>query len=227
MKTKFGPSGLLLGVAVSVPLDVSQAPWQPVVFGSKAATEYSYVQASERSDLAKDALKVRSQSSSGAQIYYFSKPQRVLEVHAQGVVKKGGPVAETVDDALLRWGVIYAGDRRLNWIERRFVSDWIVDLDAIAKKIGSGFGHLELAVYKGFDCPDSTELFQRSDYVFEECAGQPIDDGSFKMQHRLQNSAEALGLWLSADADDSDSEFEIHLTHLGYMQAASPKAQVD
>lgn len=221
MKNRFNTSGLALSIAISVPLDVGNDGWQAVVFGTKAATEYSYLQSNKSPESKVDTLVVSSKSSSGAQVFYFDAPKKVLEVFAQGKVVKGQDIATEVDDAFLRWGVVYAGDRRLNWLERRFASDWIVELDAIAKKIGNGFGHLELAVFKGSTCREDMQLSQRSDYVFEVCKGVKNDDGAFEVQHILQESKMALGLWLSADADNGATEHEVHLTHLGYTLGSS------
>lgn len=210
----------LMGVSVSVPLDVGQSPWKSVVFGTKAATEYKYKEGASTTSSVEDVLQVLSKSSSGAQVYYFNEPKRLIEVHAQGRVKKTAPMNKEVDDAYLRWGVVYAGERRLNWLERRFASDWIVDLDAIAKKIGNGFGFLDLGVYKGMACEPGTKLQERSDYVFERCAGMPGEKNKFEIRHTLSKEYPVLGLWLSSDADDSVGEFELYLTHLGYTEAA-------
>ncbi len=216
---------LLLGlytnaaIATEVWLDLDQPNWQTLVYKNIPANTV-------RQGTTDTSIEIEVNASASPLIYVFDRPQTMESISVNGEIigelpdipaglQQGAPGA---DDFAFRIGLVIAGDKRLNFVQRLIATDWVTTLYGLAPK-GEGIDHvrfLNLAnpgsiTWQQRTHPDSKGLF------VETIAGRMISDGRFELSYRLPVAQRILALWISSDGDDTDSKYIVRLNSIQYQ----------
>lgn len=181
---------------------------------------YSGIEANEVS-LDGGRLAIGVNGSASPLVYRFDEPVDAtgLTVKAEWAgaltIPDGAVQGEpNADDFVLKVGIVEAGDRTLSWLERRFAAEWIRELYALAPE-GSGIERiLFLSTTRSKAQVGSARRHPLSDLLHERRVTYLEQPGTFSMTHRFDKPVRALGLWISADGDDTGSAFEVRIDEI-------------
>ncbi len=121
---------------------------------------------------------------------------------------------ENADDFVLKFGVVEAGDQTLNWLQRQIAADWIQQLFCLAPP-DSGVRRINfLTTTQQAKLVGSTRTHPLSELLTESRILDLQSPGSFEMKYEFPIPVEALGLWISADGDDTGSDFDLHIERI-------------
>lgn len=115
----------------------------------------------------------------------------------------------SADDFVMKFGIVAAGDKRLNWFQKRIAAPWILRLYELAPD-GSGISNIRF--YSTTQQPEllgTSRTHPLSDLIYEERVLHLDSPGSFKLSKSFDEPTETLALWISSDGDDTGSEFEV------------------
>lgn len=152
--------------------------------------------------------------SSSALIYPFSKSRSINAIKLEIILDGKIITSERQDDFPLRIGLILRGDKRLNFWQRRIAAEWLLMVDQLAAPYG-GVEAIESLLFYSQDqkigFKNRTHPFSE---LFREQIATPIGADLKVYTHHFSSSKEAIGLWLSADGDESKSNFRIILKNI-------------
>jgi hypothetical protein len=118
------------------------------------------------------------------------------------------------DDFVLKLGIVEAGDRTLNWVQRRIAADWIQQLFKLAPK-GTGVSRIHfLSTFQQQDLLGSQRIHPLSDLLYETRTTYLESPGEFEMVYQFEEPVEVLGLWISSDGDDTGSSFDLSIEQI-------------
>ena len=121
---------------------------------------------------------------------------------------------EDTDDFVLKLGIGEAGDRTLNWIQRRIAADWIKQLFRLAPE-GTGVDRINfLSTTKTKSQLGSSRTHPLNDLLHETRITYLDGPGDFEMTHRFEAPVETLGLWISSDGDNTGSTFDLYIERI-------------
>jgi hypothetical protein len=174
-----------------------------------------------------DGLTIEVHRSAGPVVWPLPQPLAVTRVVASGRIR--GAIATTArlqgepgaDDFALRVGLVEAGSRRPTLWQRRFAPAWVQRLFALAPP-GQGIAQVRF-FNVGLD-PSQIGWRRRhpaSDLLVEQVVTAPDAEGRFSLSVEVE-AVTALGVWLSADGDDTGSRFDVRLEELRLEPAAAP-----
>jgi hypothetical protein len=204
---------ILHWLLLALSLDVAQVPvdslqdWTEVAFRGIPSNTVS----------TKDgALHVAVNRSASPLVYRFETPQRVksftvmaswkgrLDVPADAI--QG---SENADDFVLKFGLVEAGDKTLNWLQRRIAAEWIVQLYRLAPE-GSGIRRINFySTTRQSELVGESRNHPLSDLLYEEHVLYLPEPGRFMLTRTFEKPIDTLGLWIASDGDDTASEFEV------------------
>ncbi|MEX2494780.1 MAG: hypothetical protein WD448_01760 [Woeseia sp.] len=167
------------------------------------------------------ALHIAIGRSSSPLVYKLETPKRVkaftvtatwngeLDIPADAV--QG---SENSDDFVLKVGLVEAGDRTLNWFQRRVAADWILELHELAPE-GNGVRRINFySTTQQADQVGTSRHHPLSDLLYEERVLYLPEPGRFQLSRRFEEPIETLGLWISSDGDDTGSEFTLAIEQI-------------
>lgn len=165
-------------------------------------------------------LEIAVDGSAMPLIYPLPKPMAVREVRVKGRVEgtlrapPGRQGDDKYDDYVFRIGLVEAGNRRLNPLERRFAPAWVRKLHELAPK-GSGIARIQFFNVAA----EQSQVGRRrqhplSDLIFEEAVVAQRADGRFDFVHALERPLQTLAVWLSSDGDDTGSRFTVRVEEI-------------
>ena len=205
---------LLLSVtamALDVPVN-DLKPWTLLSFNNIKPNDVS---------IDDDALLISVRGSASPLIYKFDEP-----VHISGItvtaswsgelrIPEGATEGdENADDFVLKFGIVEAGDRRLNWFQRRVAADWIKELYKLAPKDGGVRRINFLSTTQRQDQLGESRIHPLSDLLHETRILYLDAPGPFVMTYEFPAPVEALGLWVSVDGDNTGSNFDLRLERI-------------
>ena len=118
------------------------------------------------------------------------------------------------DDFILKLGIVEAGDRKLNWLQRRIAADWLQQLFKLAPP-GTGVRRINfLSTTQQQALVGSTRVHPLNDLLYETRVTYLPSPGEFTMTYRLPEPVDVLGLWISADGDDTASSFDLQIRQI-------------
>jgi hypothetical protein len=113
------------------------------------------------------------------------------------------------DDFILKFGIVEAGERTLNWLQRRIAADWIQQLFKLAPK-GTGVERINfLSTTQQQNLLGSRRIHPLNDLLYETRIAYLESPGEFEMVYQFEKPAVVLGVWISADGDDTGSSFNL------------------
>lgn len=118
------------------------------------------------------------------------------------------------DDFILKLGIVEAGDRTLSWLQRRIAADWIQQLFKLAPK-GTGVERINfLSTTQQQKLLGSGRTHPLSDLLYETRIAYLESPGEFEMVYQFEEPVVVLGLWVSADGDDTGSSFDLSIERI-------------
>ena len=118
------------------------------------------------------------------------------------------------DDFILKLGIVEAGDRTLNWLQRRIAANWIQELFKLAPK-GTGVERINfLSTTQQQNLLGSRRVHPLSDLLYESRITYLESPGEFEMVYQFAEPVVVLGLWISSDGDDTGSSFELSIERI-------------
>ncbi len=204
-------------VAEDVPVDGDGA-WEALSFRGIPASTVSH---------ADGALHIAVDRSASPVVYAFDEPRQVrgvtLRARWQGALSlpPGATQGERgADDFVLKLGLIEAGERRLNWFQRRVAAPWVRRLFELAPS-DSGLDRVRfLSTTQQPALLGSSRVHPLDDLLYEERVTLLEAPGEFTIERRFETPVELLGLWLSADGDDTGSTFDVYVERITLDPAA-------
>jgi hypothetical protein len=198
-------------VAMDVPVDDLE-PWTVLSFRNIQPNEVSVVDG---------ALHIRVRGSASPLIYRFDEPTRIAGVtvvaswNGELRIPAGATQGdENADDFVLKFGIVEAGDRRLNWFQRSIAADWIKQLFKLAPK-NSGVNRINfLSTTKQQELLGTSRTHPLSELLYETRVLYLDTPGRFVMTHEFSETVESLGLWVSVDGDNTGSNFDLRLERI-------------
>jgi hypothetical protein len=194
---------LIFAATFAVPLQ-QMNDWQLLQYNGIAPNQVSFTQA---------GMTVEVMGSASPIIYPLDEARLVRRIEVTGTLnelltldgaKQG---LQNNDDFSLKIGLVVAGDKTLNSVQKLFTADWIKRLYELAPE-GSGIDSIYFlnAVQAG------TRLGQQrqhpmSDLIFENNVWLLDKPGDFAMAHILDRPRKVIAIWLSIDGDDSRSNY--------------------
>ena len=118
------------------------------------------------------------------------------------------------DDFSLRVGVVYEGDKTLNFFQKAIAANWIVTLFELAPE---GTGVSQINFYNTFQdkkLRDTKREHPLSDLLIENFVADISKSDSVDVKVPLNPSKKILALWISSDGDDTSSKYEVRLSKI-------------
>ncbi len=118
------------------------------------------------------------------------------------------------DDFILKLGIVEAGDRTLNWLQRLIAADWIKQLFKLAPK-GTGVERINfLSTTQQQNLIGTRREHPLNDLLFETRITWLEAQGGFEMEYQFEEPVVLLGLWISSDGDDTGSGFDLSIERI-------------
>lgn len=167
-------------------------------------------------DASPQGLTITVAASASPLVYRLEQPTRITGVRVEANWSGNLDFPEGVtqgdegaDDFVLKLGLVEAGDKTLNWLQRRVAADWIRELYELAPE-GTGVRRVNfLSTTRQASLLGTGRIHPLNDLLHEERITYLDSTGEFRLDHRFDEPVEILGLWLSADGDDTGSNFEL------------------
>jgi len=201
---------MICAAAFAVPLQQVDS-WQLL--------QYSKIEAN-RVEFSQQGMTVNVTGSASPIIYPLEQPQVVRRVEVSGALsellaidanKQG---LKGSDDFSLRIGLVVAGDKTLNRIEKLFSANWMKTLFALAPQ-GSGDENIYfLNAVQGSNMLGQQRQHPLSDLIYENNVWLLDKPGDFAMSHTLDKPRKVIAIWLSIDGDDSLSNYSVLIKSL-------------
>ena len=199
-------------VALDVPVDDLRS-WTVLSFNNIQPNEVSVVDG---------ALHIAVRGSASPLIYKFDEPTFIsgITVAASWDGELRIPAGategdENADDYVLKFGIVEAGDQKLNWFQRGVAADWIKQLFQLAPK-GSGVNRINfLSTTQQQELLGTSRTHPLSDLLYETRVLYLDAPGRFVMTHEFSEPVKSLGLWISVDGDNTGSDFDLQQESIG------------
>jgi hypothetical protein len=165
-------------------------------------------------------MTVNVKGSASPIIYPLDQPRLVSRVEVSGSLsellaldanKQG---LEGSDDFSLKVGLVVAGDKTLNGLQKLFSAKWITTLFELAPQ-GSGIENIYfLNAVQGSTMLGQQRQHPLSDLIYENNVWLLDKPGNFAMSYTLDKPLKVIAIWLSIDGDDSRSNFSTVISSL-------------
>jgi hypothetical protein len=168
-------------------------------------------------------LLITVKSSASPIIYSLKEPKTLTSLTVELKVTGNLDLKDKIqgekgaDDFLFRIGLVYEGDRRLNFFERAIAPTWIKTLHSLAKN-DQGISHIEF-----FNLVSQKPLLKKkrkhplSDLLHENFIAFK-DEQTRKLTLSIDEHSilkkRVLALWISIDGDDTKSNFSVNISKL-------------
>ncbi len=184
-------------------LDLSTNKWKIVNYSKIPSNEITNID---------NSLQITVNNSSSALVFPFKEPISIkslfIKAKLEGNINYHNlqPGNEGADDFPLRVGLILKGDNTLNIFQKALAPRWLIELDTIANKKG-GFDKIHSFVFYTETPPFKSRSHPLSSHFYEELATR---FNNLKAEYTTSiNLKDAIGIWMSADGDDTKSSFKV------------------
>jgi hypothetical protein len=197
MKNKIRGSfkSLFFYASIIIPLD--QSSWEHIQFGKIKTNQVSFP---------KNQISIQVSKSSSFLIHPLKKEAIVSEILITGVTT--GIIEKSFEDSVLKLGLVVPGTKRLSGPSSWFAKKWIKEVYKLAHK-KKGLDHLEMFVATNDkESIGYKRIHPKSDFFIENFVFEIIKNKEFSLTYKLKTPIQTMALWLSADGDDTQSEFQ-------------------
>jgi len=161
-------------------------------------------------------LHISVNESASPLVYKLDEPLAVISLVVKARwsgklnIPQGAVQGEAgADDFILKLGIVEAGDRTLNWLQRRIAANWIQQLFKLAPK-GTGVERINfLSTTQQQKLLGSRRTHPLNDLLYETRVTFLESPGEFEMVYQFEGPVVVLGLWISSDGDDTGSSFDL------------------
>ena len=166
-------------------------------------------------------LHISVNKSASPLVYKLDEPLAVMSLAVKARwsgklnIPQGAVQGEAgADDFILKLGIVEAGDRTLNWLQRRIAADWIQQLFKLAPK-GTGVERINfLSTTQQQKLLGSRRTHPLNDLLYETRVTYLESPGEFEMVYQFEEPVVVLGLWISSDGDDTGSSFDLAIERI-------------
>jgi hypothetical protein len=198
-------------MAQDVPVDHLD-PWIVLSFNNIPPNEVS---------VDDDVLHIKVRSSASPLIHKFDAPTFITGVTVVASwsgelrIPEGATEGDkNADDFVLKFGIVEAGERRLNWFQYSIAADWIKQLFKLAPR-DRGVKRINfLSTTQQEGLLGTSRTHPLSDLLYETRILYLDKPGPIVMKHEFAEPVESLGLWISVDGDDTGSEFDLRIERI-------------
>jgi len=159
-------------------------------------------------------MRLTINNSAGPIIYPLEKPALIdslsftinisgdiqLDHHLQG--------EQGVDDFVFRLGLVYEGERTLNFIQRATAADWVKRLYQLAPK-DVGVSYIEFYNIYSDSRLRGGQRQTSGGLIIENFTEFVSLNEDMQISIATTNTHRVLALWISADGDDTNSSFDV------------------
>ena len=190
----------------------SEEGWEILTFSGTKANQVSF---------SEQGMLIAVDQSASPLIFPLPVAKTISEVSLQleinGYLNLDGnnQGEKDADDFIFRLGLVHAGDRQLNFLQRSVAPAWIRRLYELAPD-NTGISHIEFYnVYSDRQLAGKSRIHPRSDLMLENFISQrPADSNQLAMTFKPESAKPVLAIWLSIDGDDTGSSYQILLKEL-------------
>lgn len=158
-------------------------------------------------------MKISVNASAGPLVYKLPTPRLVKSLSVSALLSKNIQTSSKLgsvgaDDFPLRIGLIVAGKKKLNFMQRIAAPEWVKKLYAVAPD-GAGINKILFLNFtaSGQEASFTKRTHPKSDLIEELVVGE-FKAGRLEQKVDVDLKSEVLGLWISVDGDDTKSTFE-------------------
>jgi len=181
---------------------------------------YRYI-AANRVAVNSGTLHIAVDKSASPLIYKLEEPLKVVAVTLDANWAGGLQIPpnaiqgeDGADDFVLKLGIVESGDRTLNWLQRRIAADWVRQLFKLAPA-DTGIKRINfLSTTQQQGLVGSARGHPLSELLYETRVTHLPSVGEFSMSYRFPEPVDVLGLWISADGDDTLSTFDLQIRRI-------------
>lgn len=193
-KLKGSISGLFFYSSLILPLD--QSSWEHISFGKLKANSVVFSK----------NIEIQVDSSSSFLVYPLKKYKEVSEIIIHG--SSVGKIKNSLEDSKLKLGLVVPGDKTLSGVKAWFAKEWIKKVYKLAPK-DAGIDRLEMFIAtEDKHSLGKSRLHPASDLFHERFIFNLKDKNQFKLQYKFKKKIKTMAVWLSADGDDTKSNFQ-------------------
>ena len=194
-----------------IPLQSSEG-WELHTFSSVQANQVSFSNLGMLFDVNASASPIIYPLPEGKSINEVS-----LRAEIYGYLNLDGKSQgeKNADDFVLRLGLVHAGEKQLNFLQRSIAPGWINRLYELAPD-DTGISHIEFYnVYSDRSLSGKSRIHPLSDLMLENfITPRPTDSNRVVMQFKPESDKPVLALWISIDGDDTKSNYQVLLKEL-------------
>jgi hypothetical protein len=194
---------MICAAAFAVPLQ-QMNDWQLLQYSGIAPNQVSFTQ---------EGMSIKVMGSASPIIYPLDAPRLVHRIEMTGSLNQLLTLnaeqqgVKGNDDFTLKVGLVIAGDKTLNGMQKWFSADWIRRLYELAPR-GGGVD----SIYFLNAVQDSSSLGRQrqhplSELIFENNVWLLDKPGDFALTYSLDRPRQVIAIWISIDGDDSRSTF--------------------
>ena len=201
---------LVLAGAIALPLQQTDN-WQLLEYNRLDANEVTFT---------REGMKVKVDQSASPIIYPLDGPKTVTRVSVTGNLSNLLDVTPDVqgqkdhDDFSLKIGLVVAGEKTLNPVQKLFSAKWIKTLFDLAPE-GTGVDRIYfLNAVQHENLLGQQRQHPLSDLIYENNVWLLDTSGDFSLDYRLESPQKIIAIWLSIDGDDTKSRYTTTINSL-------------
>ena len=184
--------------------------WHSLKYGSIPASEVLFNP---------DHINIKVRSSAAPLIYPMAhNPLSIKEVSIKGIVSSLLDISPAekqgekgFDDFNLRLGLVLLGKERLSWYQKAVAADWVKQMFALAPK-DQGIDRIYfLNGVLSSNLINKKRTHPLSKYIEEHYVWLMNQKGSFDYTYIFDEPKKTGALWISADGDDTGSNFDLKI----------------
>lgn len=202
----------LVGAFLIIPLN-EPSGWTPFKFMNAQPNQVTFD---------KTGMNIKVNNSASPILYPFKEAHLIKKIELKAkfigsLPKMNDKVRQgngNYDDFILRFGLIYQGNDRLNWIQRQLAPTWLVDMEKLLPK---AMGIKEVHFYTTClqeKLLNKTRRHMLHDKFVEECILHLKEPGDFQIIKEITSPKAVIGLWVASDADEMGNQFTLQIQEI-------------
>ncbi len=171
-------------------------------------------------EFTEEGIVIQVNGSASPLIFPLKEPLNIEEISfslkIDGDIKLVGKTQgeKVTDDFVFRLGLVYEGDKTLNFLQRKLAANWIQRLFNLAPK-GTGVQNIQFYnVYSDDRLKGKKRQHPLSELIEENFVFKKPENGELSASFKPNQQAKVLALWISSDGDDSGSQFQVSIKEI-------------
>jgi len=201
---------LVLAGAIALPVQ-HEANWQLLEYNNLDANQVTFTD---------QGMTITVDQSASPIIYPLDNPKTVTGVRVTGNLSNllnlpaDSQGQKGNDDFSLRIGLVVAGDKTLNGVQKLFSAKWVKTLFDLAPE-GAGVDRIYfLNAVQNENILGQQRQHPLSDLIYENNVWLLDKTGDFSLTYNLESPERVVAVWLSIDGDDTQSKYTTTIREL-------------